>query len=166
MLYSEAHMEEILKLLENDARLKPEQIVTMTGKSVAEVKNIIKAAEKDCTILKYKAVINWSKTGEEEVLALIEVKIQPQRETGFDAVAERIYKFPEVKTAYLLSGTYDLALLVTGKTMQEVASFVSKKLAPIESVQSTVTHFLLKRYKDDGIIYEEKEGPQRQTVTL
>ncbi|MCX6012203.1 MAG: Lrp/AsnC ligand binding domain-containing protein, partial [Chloroflexi bacterium] len=80
--------------------------------------------------------------------------------------AERIYKFPEVKTAYLLSGTYDLALLVTGKTMQEVASFVSKKLAPIESVQSTVTHFLLKRYKDDGIIYEEKEGPQRQTVTL
>ena len=157
-------MKEILKVLESDARSTPEQISTMTGKSVAQVKEAIKKAESDRTILKYKAIINWAKLGDEEVRALIEVKVQPQREVGFDAIAERIYRFPEVRSAYLVSGTYDLAVLMVGKTMQEVAAFVAEKLAPLDSVQSTVTHFLLKRYKDDGVILEGGEGLRRLPV--
>lgn len=158
-------MKEILKVLESDARTTPEQISTMTGKSVAQVKEAIRKAESDRTILKYKAIINWAKLGDEEVRALIEVKVQPQREVGFDAIAERIYRFPEVRSAYLVSGTYDLAVFVVGKTMQEVAAFVAQKLAPLDSVQSTVTHFLLKRYKDDGVILEGGEGLRRLPVT-
>ena len=157
-------MKEILKVLESDARTTPEQISTMTGKSVAQVKEAIRKAESDRTILKYKAIINWAKLGDEEVRALIEVKVQPQREVGFDAIAERIYRFPEVRSAYLVSGTYDLAVFVVGKTMQEVAAFVAQKLAPLDSVQSTVTHFLLKRYKDDGVILEGGEGLRRLPV--
>ena len=160
-------MEEILKILENDARTTPEQIATMTGKSVAEVKKAIKQAEKDRTIIKYKTMINWERMEREEVSALIEVKVQPQRDVGFDALAERIYRFPEARTVYLVSGTYDLLVLVTGKTMQEVAGFVSKKLATLESVQGTVTHFLLKRYKEDGEIIEDGGvKPKREPLTL
>jgi DNA-binding Lrp family transcriptional regulator len=160
-------MEEILKILENDARTTPEQIATMTGKSVAEVKKTIKRAEKDRTIIKYKTMINWERMEREEVSALIEVKVQPQRDVGFDAVAERIYRFPEARTVYLVSGTYDLLVLVTGKTMHEVAGFVSKKLATLESVQGTVTHFLLKRYKEDGEIIEDgRVKPKREPLTL
>lgn len=159
-------MEEILRILESDARTPPEQIATMTGKSVQEVKEAIRQAEKDRTIVKYKTVVNWAKMGREEVWALIEVRLQPQREFGFDAVAERIYRFPEVRSAYLVSGTYDLAVFVTGKTMQEVAGFVSRKLSTLESVQGTVTHFLLKRYKEDGEILEGDEKPKREPLTL
>ena len=159
-------MEEFLKILENDARTTPEQIATMTGKSIEEVREAIRRAEKDRTIVKYKTVINWEKMGREEVWALIEVRLQPQREFGFDAVAERIYRFPEVRSAYLVSGTYDLAVFVTGKTMQEVAGFVSRKLSTLESVQGTVTHFLLKRYKEDGEILEGEEKPKREPLTL
>ena len=159
-------MEDILKILEDDARTTPEQIATMTGKSVDEVKSIINRAEGDRSIVKYKTVINWEKTGREEVWAFIEVRLQPQREVGFDAVAERIYRFPEVRSAYLVSGAYDLAVLVTGKTMQEVAGFVSRKLATLELVQGTVTHFLLKRYKEDGEVLSDGEKPQRQPMTL
>ena len=159
-------MEEILKILEDDARIAPEQIATMTGKPVAEVTEAIAQAEGNRTIVKYKAMVNWEKTGREEVRALIEVKIQPQREVGFDAIAERIYRFPEARTVYLVSGAYDLAVLVIGKTMQEVAGFVSQKLATLDSVQGTVTHFLLKRYKEDGEILEGEEKPKRQPLTL
>lgn len=159
-------MEEILKILENDARTTPEQIATMLGVPVAEVRNAITQAEKDRTIVKYKTMVNWEKTGREEVWALIEVKLQPQREVGFDWVAERIYRFPEVRSAYLVSGAYELAVLVTGKNIQDVAGFVSRKLATLESVQGTVTHFLLKRYKEDGEILEGEEKPKRQPLTL
>jgi len=159
-------MEEILKILENDARTTPEQIATMVGKAVDEVKEVINHAENDRSIVKYKTVINWEKLGREEVWALIEVRLQPQREVGFDSVAERIYKFPEVRSAYLVSGAYDLAVLVTGKTMQEVAGFVSRKLSTLDLVQGTVTHFLLKRYKEDGEVLEDGEKPQRQPMTL
>lgn len=159
-------MEEILRILESDARIPPEQIATMTGRSIQEVKEAIRQAEKDRTIVKYKTVINWEKVGREEVWALIEVRLQPQRETGFDAVAERIYRFPEVRSAYLVSGAYDLAVFVTGRTMQEVAGFVSRKLSTLESVQGTVTHFLLKRYKEDGEIIEGDEKPKREPLTL
>ncbi len=157
---------EILKILETDARTTTKQIANMTGIPAAEVAKIIKQAEKDRTILKYKTVINWDKVGEEQIWALIEVKITPQRDVGFDSIAERIYRFPQARTAYLVSGTYDLLVLVVGKTMHEVADFVAQKLAPIEGVQGTVTHFLLKRYKEDGEILAGKEEAKRQPVIL
>ena len=159
-------LKDILKILENDARTTAKQIATMTGKPVTEVTKLIKKAEKDRAILKYKTIINWEKTGEEQVSALIEVRVSPQRDVGFDALAERIYRFPEARSVYLLSGTYDLLVLVTGKTMNEVAEFVTHKLALIEGVQGTVTHFMLKRYKEDGEILEGGEESKRQPVIL
>jgi DNA-binding Lrp family transcriptional regulator len=159
-------IKKILKILEGDARTTPKQIATMTGTPQSEVEKLIKQAEKEHTILKYKTIINWEKAGEEQVSALIEVKIAPQRDVGFDAVAERIYRFPQTRSVYLLSGTYDLLVLVSGKTMHEVADFVSQKLAPIEEVQGTVTHFLLKKYKEDGEILEGKEESKRQPLIL
>ena len=159
-------LKDILKALENDARITTQQIATMTGTPAAEVVKLVKQAEQDRTILKYKTIINWEKAGNEEVGALIEVKISPQREVGFDSVAERIYRFPQARTVYLLSGSYDLLVLVTGKTLHEVADFVSQKLAPIEGVQGTVTHFMLKRYKEDGEILAGREEVKRQPVIL
>jgi len=143
-------MKEILEILEQNAWATPAQIATMVGKPVKEVQKIIRQAEKDGIILKYKAVINWPKFGEGDIWALIEVRITPQRGVGFDAISERIYQFSEVYSAYLVSGTYDLSILVRGKNMQEISSFVAEKLAPLEQVQSVITHFLLKRYKEYG----------------
>ncbi len=159
-------IKDILKILENDARTTTKQIATMTNIPTAEVARLIKQAEKDGTILKYKTMINWDKVGEEQVWALIDVKIAPQRELGFDSIAERIYHFPQARTVYLVSGTYDLLVLAVGKTMHEIADFVSQELAPIEGVQGTVTHFVLKRYKEDGEILEGEEGVKRQPVIL
>jgi DNA-binding Lrp family transcriptional regulator len=159
-------IKKILKILEGDARTTPKQISTMTGTPQGEVVKLIKQAEKDHTILKYKTIVNWDKVKEEQVSALIEVRVAPQRDLGFDAVAERIYRFPQARSVYLISGTYDLLVLVSGKTMHEVADFVSQKLAPIEEVQGTVTHFMLKRYKEDGEILEGKEKVKRQPVIL
>ena len=157
---------EILKILENDARATPEQISTMTGIPTVEVTKQIKQAEQERIILKYKALVNWDKMDNEQVSALIEVKVAPQRNVGFDSIAERIYRFPQARTVYLLSGTYDLLVIVTGKTMREVADFVSQKLAPIEGVQSTVSHFMLKKYKEDGEVIQDKEATERQAVIL
>ncbi len=159
-------LNEILKILENDARTTAKQISAMTGTPSAEVTRIIRQAEKDRTILKYKTVINWERVGEEQVWGLIEVKIAPQRDVGFDSIAQRIYRFPQARTVYLVSGTYDLLVLVVARTMHEVADFVSQKLAPIEGVQGTVTHFVLKRYKEDGEILEGREEIKRQPVVL
>lgn len=159
-------LKEILKILENDARITTKQISTMTGIPGDEVAKLIKQAEEDRTILKYKTVINWDKVENERVWALIEVKITPQRDVGFDSIAERIYRFAEARTVYLISGTYDLLILVMGKTIHEIADFVSQKLAPIEEVQGTVTHFMLKRYKEDGEIVEGGEEVRRQPVIL
>ncbi len=159
-------LKEILKILENDARITTKQIATMTGISSTEVAKVIKKAEEDRTILKYKTIINWDKAGDEHVGALIEVNVTPQRDVGFDAIAERIYRFPQARTVYLISGTYDLLVLVTCKTMHEVADFVSQKLAPIEGVRGTVTHFMLKRYKEDGEILEGGEEVKRQPLVL
>ncbi len=159
-------MKEIFEILEQNGRATPERIATMVDKPVREVEKIIKQAEKDGTILKYKAVIDWSKLGEEDVWALIEVRVAPQRGVGFDAIAERIYQFPEVYSAYLVSGTYDLAILVRGKNMQEISTFVAEKLSPLEQVQSTVTHFLMKRYKENGeILKVVKETNRRLPIT-
>ena len=159
-------LKEILKILENDARTTIKQISTMTGTPSAEVTKTIKQAEKDRIILKYKTVINWDKVEDEQVWASIGVKLTPQKDVGFDSIAERIYRFPQTRTVYLVSGTYDLMVLVVCKTSHEIADFVSQKLAPIEGVQETVTQFLLKRYKEDGEIIEGREEVKRQPVTL
>jgi len=159
-------IKEILSILEGDARSTPQQIATMTGKSKTEVAKIIKQAEKDRIILKYKTVINWDKVEDEQVWALIEVKVAPQKDVGFDAIAKRIMHFPWARTVYLLSGTYDLLILAVGKTKHEVADFVAQELAAIEGVQGTVTHFMLKRYKEDGEILEGEEEIKRQPVIL
>ncbi len=159
-------LKEILKILESDAQITTQKISTMTGVSKDEVAKAIKQAEKDRTILKYKTVINWDKVEDEQVWALIEVKLTPQKDVGFDSIAERIYRFTQTRTVYLISGTYDLIVLVVCKTSHEIADFVSQKLAPIEGVQETVTQFLLKRYKEDGEIIEGREEVKRQPVTL
>ena len=159
-------MKEILKILEKDARTTPEKISTMTGKPLNEVKKTIRKAERNRTILKYKTIINWGKIENKQVWALVEVKVTPQKEVGFDSVAELIYRFPHARSVYLVSGTHDIAVLVRGSSMQEIATFVSEKLAPLDSVQGTVTHFLLKRYKEDGEILEGGEGVRRLPVTL
>jgi len=157
-------MDEVLEIIEEDARTTPEKIAEMTGKTVEEVRKKISQYEKEKVILKYTAIINKEKT-DEIVQALIEVKVTPEREKGYDAVAERIIRFPEVRTVYLLSGAYDLLVVVEGKNLKEVATFVSEKLAPLEQVNSTVTHFLLKKYKELGVIFHEKEGSKRLAVS-
>lgn len=159
-------IKEILKILENDARIAAKEISTMTGASSAEVGKLIKEAEENRIILKYKAVINWDKVEDGQVWALIEVKVTPEPEAGFDSVAERIAQFLQVRSAYLASGTYDLLLVVVGKTEREVADFVAQKLAHIEGVRGTVTHFVLKRYKEDGEVLDGREGVKRQPVIL
>jgi len=159
-------LKDILRVLENDAQTTVKQIATMTETPVAEVTRIIKQAEKDRIILKYKTVINWDRVEDERVWALIEVKVTPEPEAGFDSIAERISHFPQVRSVYLASGNYDLLLVVVDKSEHEVADFVSQKLSHIEGVQGTVTHFVLKRYKEDGEILEGGEGVKRQPVVL
>ena len=145
---------EILKLLENDAKLTPDQISVMLDIPLDEVKACINEFENNSTILGYKAVVDWEKTERESVTAMIDVKLTPQRGKGYDRVAEKIYNYPEVKSVFLMSGAYDLSVLIEGKTMKEVAFFVSQKLAPIDEVISTATHFVLHRYKDTGVLYD------------
>ena len=146
-------MDKILQLLEENANLTHEQLAVLCQKEVGDIKKIIDQYEKDGVILGYKTLIDWDKTDREYVSALIEVKITPQRDRGFDRVAERIYNYPEVQSLYLMSGGFDLAVLIEGKTMKEVAYFVAQKLATIEDVISTATHFVLRKYKDKGVIY-------------
>lgn len=157
-------MKDVFKILEQDARISLDRIATMTGLSPQEVEGLVQKAEKDRTILKYKTVIDWEKLGEQQVLALIEVKVTPERNRGFDAVAERVYRFPEARSVYLLSGAYDLAVLVVARDIYEVSRFVSEKLATLESVRGTVTHFLLKRYKEDGEVLVERKESRRQPL--
>jgi DNA-binding Lrp family transcriptional regulator len=159
-------LSEILRILESDAKTTTKQLAAMTGASPTEVTKLVKQAQKDRVILKYKAVVNWDKVEDERVWALIDVEVTPQKDVGFDAIAERVYRFPQARSVYLASGEYDLAVLVVGKTEHEVADFVSQKLATIEGVKGTATHFILKRYKEDGEILEEAEEIKRQHVVL
>ena len=160
-------LKDILKILENDARTTGKQIATMTGAPAAEVAKVIRQAEKDRIILKYKTVVNWERVeNDEQVWALIEVKVKPEPEVGFDSVAGRIAQYEQVRSLFLASGTYDLLLVVVGKTEHKVADFVSQNLSHLEGVQGTETHFVLKRYKDDGEILEAGEGVKRQPVIL
>ncbi len=159
-------MDKILKALEDNAKLTPEQLAVMLGKEQGDIKELIKKYEADGVILGYKAMIDWDKTDREYVTALIEVKMTPQRDRGFDRVAEKIYNYPEVQSLYLMSGGYDLCLVIEGKTMKEVAYFVAQKLAPIEYVISTATHFVLRKYKDKGVIYGAEEVDERGVGNL
>ncbi len=145
---------DILKLLEADAKLTSEQIAVMLDLKKDDVAAAISELEANGTILSYKAVVDWEKTDIESVTAMIDVKLTPQRDRGYDRVAEKIYNYPEVKSVYLMSGAYDLSVLIEGKTMKEVAFFVSQKLAPIDEVISTATHFVLHKYKDTGVLYD------------
>lgn len=155
----------VLELLKEDARLTAAQIATMLGEEEAKIKAAIEEMENDHVIVKYAAVVNRSKIDDEKVTALIEVQITPERGRGFEGIAERIYLYPEVKSVYLMSGAYDLLVEVEGKTLKEVASFVSNKLSPIDSVLSTKTFFILKKYKQDGIIFESHEDDQRLMIS-
>jgi DNA-binding Lrp family transcriptional regulator len=157
---------EILDILEKNSKLDPETIAVMLNKPVDEVTKVIKKLEEDKVIVGYNTLINWEKTDKEFVTVLIEVKVSPQRGEGFDKVAQRIYGFPEVKECYLMSGGFDLMVILEGKTMREVASFVAEKLAPLENVVSTSTHFVLKKYKNTGAIFDSKYKDDREAVVL
>lgn len=160
-------MEEILEILEKNSRYSDEQIAIMAGKTVEEVREAIRDYEEKNIIAGYTTLINWENTGKETVTALIEVKITPQRGDGFDKVAERIYNFEQVKACYLMSsGGFDLTVIVEGKTMKEVAMFVSGKLAIQEYVIGTATHFVLKKYKDHGTIFKEKKMNEREAIFI
>src|SRR5574344_1662628 len=160
-------MEEILNLLQNNARLSVEDIAAMTKKSAAEVEAVMKQLENDGVILKYAAIVNPDKVVEhkEKVRAEIEIQVTPEREHGFDALAERIYRFPQVKSLYLMSGGYDLKVIIEGESLQEVAFFVTRKLSTLEGVRSTKTHFILKTYKENDVLYVADETDRREGVT-
>lgn len=155
----------VLELLKEDARRDAELIATMLDEPLEAVKQAIAEMEENHVIVKYATVVNWSKVDDEKVTALIEVQITPERGRGFEGIAERIYLYPEVKSVYLMSGAYDLLVEIEGKNLKEVASFVSNKLSPIDAVLSTKTFFILKKYKQDGIIFEEHEGDHRLMVS-
>lgn len=159
-------MEEILEILEKNSKVTAEQIAVMLAKPIEEVEAAIAKYEAESVIVGYSTLINWDKTEKEKVTALIEVKVTPQRGLGFDKIADRIYKYPEVTACYLMSGGFDLTVIIEGKTMKEVAAFVSEKLAPLESVLSTSTHFVLKKYKDKGTIYEGKQEDRREQIFI
>ena len=144
---------ELLEIIEKDARLTNEQIAVMLDKEVGEINDIISEYTENGIILGYKALIDWDKTTREYVNAVIELKVTPARDKGFDMVADRICNYPEVQSLYLMSGSYDLLVILEGKTMREVALFVAQKLAPLDGVISTATHFVLRKYKDKSVIY-------------
>ena len=154
-------MEKLLKLLENDATLTHKELALMLSKEEGDIKQMIRQLEKDGVILGYKAVVDWDKTDKEKVTALIEVKVMPQRDDGFEKIAEKNQNYPEIKGLYLMSGGFDFTVLIEGKTMKEVAYFVARKLAPIEYVTATATHFVLKTYKDKGVIYNKPKKDPR-----
>ncbi len=158
-------MRELLELLEKDHTLTVAQLAVMLDKPQEEIAALIKQYETDKTIVKYQTIVNWEKAGADRVTAIIEVRITPQREVGFDAIAERIYRFPEVRSLYLMSGAYDLLVIVEAKTLKEAAQFVSTKLSTIEGVIGTTTHFMLKQYKEAGVILEDEEEDRRLVVS-
>lgn len=159
-------MEKVLKLLEQDSRLTAAEVAQILGVEEAQVKAAIAAYESNGTILGYKTVIDWEKTDRQLVTAFIEVKVTPQKGEGFDNIAERIYSFPEVQSVYLMSGGFDLSVLIEGKSLKEVAHFVSERLATLECVISTATHFVLKKYKDYGVEFGPTRPDERSTFSL
>lgn len=156
---------EILNIIEKNSRVNTNEIAVRLGVTEAEVVEEMDKMENEGIICGYHTMINWEKTSDEKVTALIEVRVTPQRGEGFDNIAERIYKYPEVKSVYLISGGYDLLITLEGKTLKEVSTFVSDKLSTLETVLSTATHFILKKYKDHGTIMAKKHEDERMKIT-
>ena len=157
--------EKILTFIEKNSRIDLKELAVVLGVEEAAVMNELEAMEKENIICGYHTLINWDKAGVEKVSALIEVRVTPQRGMGFDKVAERIYNYPEVRSVYLISGAYDLMVILEGKTLKQVSGFVSDKLSTLDSVLSTATHFILKKYKDHGTIFTKKSKDERMLVT-
>ncbi len=157
--------EQILKTMEKNSRIAIKELAVLIGAEEIDVANEVAAMEAEGIICGYHTLINWEQTSLEKVNALIEVRVTPQRGQGFDNIAERIYKYPEVHAVYLISGGYDLLVSLEGKSLKEISSFVSDKLSTLESVLSTATHFVLKKYKDHGTILSKKEEDEREKIT-
>lgn len=157
--------EQILNYIEKNSRVDLKEVAVCLGLSEIDVANELAAMESEGIICGYHTLIDWDKVTEERIHALIEVRVTPQRGKGFDDIAERIYKYPEVKSTYLISGGYDLLVFLEGKTLKEISSFVSQKLSTLDSVLSTTTHFVLRKYKDNGTILHKKYEDERQIVT-
>ena len=156
---------EILEILQENDRVTAAEIAVMLGLPEEEVRAEIAALERNNTIVKYRAMINWEKTEIDRITAMIDVRVTPQREVGFDEIARRIYRFPEVRSVYLMSGAYDLSVLVEAGNIKELALFVAEKLAAMDHINGTVTHFVLKRYKQEGVILDELNDAERLVVS-
>lgn len=157
-------MSKILELLEKDCTLTPAQLAAQAGLDEAQVKAEIARLERDGVILGYQAVVDWDRTRREAVTALIEVKVTPQSINGFDRIAQRIYQYEEVESMYLMSGSYDLTVIISGRTLREVARFVAERLAPIEGVTGTATHFILKKYKEKRLVFRPQEQQEKEYI--
>ena len=157
--------DELLALIEKNSRMGLDELAVLLGVKETEVAEELVKLEQEGIICGYHTLINWDKTSIEKVTALIEVKVTPQRGQGFDRIAERIYNYPEVKSVYLISGGYDLLVTLEEKTLKEIASFVSDKLSTLDSVLSTATHFILKKYKDHGTVFDKKREDEREIIT-
>ncbi len=158
--------EQILTFLEKNSKIDLKELAILLGSSEEVIANEVQKMEEEHIICGYHTLIDWDKTSVDKTTALIEVRVTPQRGQGFDNIAERIYNYPEVQSVYLISGAYDLLVILEGKTLKEVASFVSVKISTLDTVISTATHFILKNYKDDGIIFSKKTEDERMLVTL
>ena len=157
-------MTKLLRLLEGDCTLTPEQLASMTGMTVEEVQAAVRRYEEEKVILGYQAIVDWDRTDREAVTALIEVKVTPQRGEGFDRVAERIYQYDEVESVYLMSGAFDLTVIISGRTLKEVAQFVGERLSTLEDVTGTATHFILHKYKEKHLIFEKQEQQEKEWI--
>ncbi|WP_026505833.1 Lrp/AsnC family transcriptional regulator [Butyrivibrio sp. NC3005] len=157
--------EEILTVIEKNSRIGINELATVLGEDEINVANELKAMEDEGIISGYHTMIDWSKTSIDKVMALIEVKVTPTRGMGFDSISERIYRFPQVSSLYLMSGSFDLMVIVEGRSLLEVAEFVNTKLAVLDTVQSTATHFILKKYKDHGTVLAKKQEDTREKVS-
>ncbi len=157
-------MNNLLRLLEGDCTLSKSQLGAMVGASPERVEEMIRDLEKKNIILGYKAVVDWDATDRNDVTALIEVKVEPQRDAGFDRIAERIYQYEEVESCYLMSGDFDMTVIISGHSLKDVANFVSMKLSTIDAVKSTATHFILKKYKESHLIFKKQEKQEEGFV--
>jgi len=157
---------ELLRLIEHNARLTQPELAVMLGTTEEAIAAELEKLRNDDIILGYTTVVNWEKTKRESVTALIEVKLMPQRDQGFDIIAQHLYRYPQVTSCYLMSGGFDLMLIIEDSTLREVASFISNKVAPIDGVVSTATHFILKKYKSNGVVFEDKPVDRREAVIL
>ena len=158
-------MRELLEILEGNARIPVNELAAMLQKSEYAIEKEIARLEREKVILSYNALVNWERYGDDVVTAVIEINLTPQREVGFDAIAERIYRFDEVRTVYLMSGNFDLLVIIEGKSLKDVANFVATRLSTIEGVTQTRSHFMLKAYKKDGVIVDDEEQDRRLVVT-